>query len=170
MISSFDSCGTVYWWPFFLYLQLVCDLIPYLQHDVLMPSPPSNTCSECVIPSDICGTARWSCLTGSTWSHPIRAEQHVQAIFAFAWSRPIPAARHADILVSFAYLKLVRDLVRYLQNGVLTPSSPSPAYTWYVISSDTCRTACRHPLLLLAYRESVILFWNIHTHISHLSS
>ena len=73
------------------------------------------------------------------------------------WRLPLKDAAPVDLslaalpkyaLFSFARLQIVCDLVRYLQNSMLMPSSPSPAYRRYVISSDTCRTTCSRPLLL----------------------
>jgi len=117
----------------FSYLQIVRDPIRYLQNSVLTScSPLPAAYREYVFSSDTCRTiysCRLLCL-GSTWSHLILAEQHANT-------------------VSFARLQRVCDFVRHLQNSMLTPSSPSPTYSLYVISPDTCRTVCsrRHRLL-----------------------
>jgi len=152
-------------------------------------------CSEYVISSDSCRTACWCHLllrppTEYASSRPILAEQSADAIFHMptecTWYRLIPAAQHANVVFSFSCLHIVCDLVRYLQNSmltpsacreyvsclilseqyahavfsfaclqivrdivryllqnsILTPSSPSPAYRWSAVSSDACRTAC----------------------------
>ena len=61
---------------------------------------------------------------------------------------------HADTIF-FTGLQLVGDLVRYLQNIMLTPSSPSSAYRQYAISPNTCQIACWHPLLYSMLTESI---------------
>ena len=66
-------------------------------------------------------------------------------------SRLIPAERHAHVIFFFAHLQRVHDLIRYLPKSMFMAFSPLPAYRGYVISSDTCRTACsfRLPLGLI---------------------
>ena len=88
----------------------------------------------CVILSDTCRTSCSRCLL-------------LRPLTVCTWSRPIPAEQHAHAIFSFACLQFVRDLVRYLQNIMLMPSSPSPAYSPYVISSDSRRIACSRRLL-----------------------
>ena len=128
----------------FVHLQGVRHLSRYLQNSILMSSPPWSTYRWYVILSDTCKTECSCCLlpfplTDSTWFCPIPDEQHAHAI------------------IFSAHFQRVHYQVRYLQNSMLMSSSRLPAYRWYVILSDTCRTACSHHCLPIGSMSSCLM-------------
>ena len=140
-ISS-DTCRTACSCDlFFAHLQRVHDLIRYLPKSMFMAFSPLPAYRGYVISSDTCRTACSFRLLLGLITEGMRACL-------------IPAEQYGH---TFSCWQLVRDLVRYQQKGMFIPYSPLPAYSWYMISSETCRTAYScHFLLGPAYTRYII--------------